>query len=213
MTADALLVVLRLLRCHAGSPIFSIDVHPGGTRFVTAASDHKVKIWNLLPVLEAQQEARKDCPRLLATLADHFGPVNIARFSQAGRHLATGADDKLCCLYELHAGRGQSGFGSSDGPSVENWKHAASLRGHSNNITDLAWGPGDAHLATCSLDNTVIVWNPATSQKVATLEGHESYVKGVAWDPVGKYLASQSDDKSVRVWRVEVSAAPAGRDS
>ncbi len=178
---------------------------------MTAGSDHKAKIWNLLPVLEAQQEGARDCPRLLATLADHFAPVNCARFSRSGRFLATGADDNLACLYELHAGAGQTGFGSSDGPNLENWKHAASLRGHSNNIVDLAWAPGDAHLATCSLDNTIIIWNPATAQKVATLEGHESYVKGVAWDPVGKYLASQSDDKSLRIWRVEVSILQGAR--
>ena len=39
----------------AGSPIFSIDVHPAGTRFVTAGSDHKAKVWNLLPVLEVRR--------------------------------------------------------------------------------------------------------------------------------------------------------------
>lgn len=179
-------------------------MHPGGTRFVTAGSDHKAKVWNLLPVLEVQQEVAKECPRLLATLANHFAPVNVARFSRGGRLLATGSDDKLTCLYELHAGAGQSSFGSADGPNLENWKHAGTLRGHSNNVTDLAWSPGDAYMATCSLDNTIIVWNPNTLHKVATLEGHESYVKGVAWDPVGKYLASQSDDRSVYIWRVEV---------
>ena len=163
--------------CAPGSPIFSIDVHPGGTRFVTAGSDHKAKVWNLLPVLEVRQELARDCPRLLATLADHFAPVNVARFSRGGRLLATGSDDKLACLYELHAGAGASSFGSADGPNLENWKHAGTLRGHSNNVTDLAWAPGDAHLATCSLDNTVIVWDPKTMQKVGV--AHHNH--GLFW--------------------------------
>ena len=36
---------------HSG-PIFSIDVHPDGTRFATAGADHKVKVWSLLPLLD-----------------------------------------------------------------------------------------------------------------------------------------------------------------
>ena len=84
----------------AGGPIFSIDVH--GTRFATAGSDHKVKVWNLLPVLDVQQELSAGAPKLLATLADHFGPVNVARFSHDGRFLASGAHviqgaQRSCC--------------------------------------------------------------------------------------------------------------------
>ena len=52
----------------------------------------------------------------------------------------------------------------------------------------------------CSLDNSIIIWDPAKGQKLQTLEGHKSYVKGIAWDPIGKYLASQSDDRTVKVW-------------
>ncbi len=66
-------------------------MHPHGTRFATAGSDHKVKVWNLLPVLDVEQELSSDTPKLLATLADHFGPVNVARFSHNGRFLASGA--------------------------------------------------------------------------------------------------------------------------
>ncbi|BDA47922.1 Protein HIRA [Coccomyxa sp. Obi] len=188
---------------HGGSPIFSIDVHPAGSRFVTAGSDHKAKVWNLLPVLEVLQEQDEQCPRLLATLTDHYGPVNVARFSKSGSLLATGSDDKLTCLYELRAGTGQSTFGSNDGPNVENWKLIVMLRGHSNNVTDLAWSKDDTYLASCSLDNTIIIWNPKNGQQITTLQGHESYVKGVAWDPIGKYLASQSDDRTVRLWRAD----------
>lgn len=68
-----------------------MDVHPHGTRVATAGSDHKVKIWNMLPVTDVQQELSAVMPKLLATLADHYAPVNVARFSRSGKHLATGA--------------------------------------------------------------------------------------------------------------------------
>lgn len=154
---------------------------------MTTGFDHKSKIWNLQPVLDAEQDANKQLPRLLATLAEHFAPVNVARFSKSGRWLATGSDDHLTCLYELLPGPGKSAFGSADGPNIENWKHFSTLRGHCNNVVDLAWSRDDKLLATASLDNKVMVWNPATGQRVTTLEGHESYVKGVAWDPMGMH--------------------------
>jgi protein HIRA/HIR1 len=100
-------------------------------------------------------------------------------------------------------GPGRAAFGSSDEPNVENWVNCQALRGHVSDVIDIAWAPDDSMLASCSLDNLVIVWDPTTGQRVHTLKGHTSFVKGVAWDPIGKFLASQSDDKSCIVWRVD----------
>ena len=74
-----------------------------------------------------------------------------------------------------------------------------SLAGHSSNITDLAWAPRQPWLASCSLDNTVIVWHATGFQALQRLH-HGSFVKGLAWDPLGTYLASQSDDKTTAIW-------------
>ena len=66
-------------------------------------------------------------------------------------------------------------------------------------MLDLAWSPGDRWLATCSVDNTVVVWDvTGVPASLAVLRGHSGHVKGVTWDPVGKYLATQSADKSLR---------------
>lgn len=56
-------------------------------------------------------------------------------------------------------------------------------------------------VASCSFDNSVIVFDAQTGQKLQTLKGHSNLVKGIAWDPVGKYLATKSDDQSVIIWR------------
>jgi protein HIRA/HIR1 len=88
------------------------------------------------------------------------------------------------------------------------------LRGHSADVTDLAWCPMSEYLATCSIDNTVNIWKvpeegagwggaAAPWQRVACLTGHKGMVKGLTWDPVGKFLATQSDDRSVIIWRTE----------
>lgn len=66
---------------------------------------------------------------------------------------------------------------------------------------DLGWSPDDTQLASCSLDNTVRIWQASTGAPLAVLTGHESLVKGLTWDPIGSFLATQSDDKSVIIWR------------
>jgi protein HIRA/HIR1 len=167
---------------HSGTSIFSIDVHPSGKRFVTAGADQKVKVWNLVAAIDAHTESDNSVPRLLASLTDHFAPVNVARFAANGRFLASGSDDKLVSafdgllkwcisgllchshlqlsstlhqviLYELRAGPGQTVFGSGDGPNLENWKHIYTLRGHYNNVLDVSWSPDDRYIASCSVDN------------------------------------------------------------
>lgn len=44
----------------------------------------------MLPVVDVKQELDPATPKLLATLADHYSAVNVARFSHNGRFLASG---------------------------------------------------------------------------------------------------------------------------
>ena len=98
----------------------------------------------------------------------------------------TGADDCTALVYAYAPGRPISSFGSGDPPSVENWKLLHHFRGHSNNVQGLAWSPDCRMLATCSVDNLVLVMDVHTGQQVARLTGHTGWVKGLAWDPIGR---------------------------
>lgn len=88
-------------------------------------------------------------------------------------------------------------------------------------VHDVAWAPDDSLLASCSIDNNVLIWrlpqqhdNSSNGNGVSggnsgsvimgperRLSGHSSWVKGLAWDPMGTFLASASDDRSVVLWR------------
>ena len=48
-------------------------------------------------------------------------------------------------------------------------------------------------LASCSIDNTVIIWDVDKERIVKSLVGHRGIVKGLAWDPLGKFIVSQGD--------------------
>jgi protein HIRA/HIR1 len=43
--------------------------------------------------------------------------------------------------------------------NLEGWRCVHTLRGHHGDVLDMAWSPNDRYLATCSVDNTIIVWS------------------------------------------------------
>ncbi|XP_039937051.1 protein HIRA [Hirundo rustica] len=192
---------------HNGKPIFSVDIHPDGTKFATGGQGQdsgKVVIWNMAPVLKEEDEKNENIPKMLCQMDNHLACVNCVRWSNNGVYLASGGDDKLIMVWKRAAYIGPSTvFGSSSKlTNVEQWRCVSILRSHSGDVMDVAWSPHDAWLASCSVDNTVVIWNAVKFPEIlATLKGHSGLVKGLTWDPVGKYIASQADDRSLKVWR------------
>ncbi|XP_053948377.1 protein HIRA homolog [Anastrepha ludens] len=190
---------------HDDKPIFSVDVHQECLKFATGGQgldSGRVVIWNLLPVLSEKVEQDESIPKMLCQLDNHLACVNCVRWSPNGQMLASGSDDKLVMIWRMS--KGPSGVFGTGGlqKNAESWKCAATLRGHSGDVLDLAWSPNERWLASCSIDNTIIIWDvQAFPNMVTTLRGHSGLVKGVAWDPLGKFLASQSDDRSVKMWK------------
>uniref|UniRef100_A0A182M5Q8 Protein HIRA n=1 Tax=Anopheles culicifacies TaxID=139723 RepID=A0A182M5Q8_9DIPT len=191
---------------HDEKSIFSIDIHPSGERFATGGQgcdSGRVVIWNMAPVLNEQAEANKSVPRILCQMDNHLACVNCVRWSGNGLMLASGGDDKLVMIWKKTiSGSGGIGAFGGGGKSVEHWRCISTLRGHAGDVLDLAWSPQDRWIASCSVDNTIIIWDAQQFPKIIhVLKGHTGLVKGVTWDPVGKFIASQSDDRSLKVWK------------
>ena len=189
------------------APIFSVHVHPDGTRFATAGQDNTCKIWAIAPLLDVSESEKPvsepERPRILAVLSHHTSSVNCVRWSYSGKFLASSSDDTFVMLWELQPGMpSTTPFGSTpSGACLENWNRVLCFRGHTSDVVDLAWAPRDDMLASCSVDNTVRVWRVSMHSQqthlpecLAVLTGHSGMVKGVAWDPMGKLLASKGDD-------------------
>lgn len=188
---------------HDGNPIFSVAIHPDGSRFATGGQGKDsgvVVIWNMAPVRSAADEENPDIPKILCEMTNHLGCVNCVRWSVDGKWLASGGDDSIVMIWAVKYQGG--GGGSNFGADLERWGCIHMLRGHSGDVLDLSWSPDQKYLASCSVDNSIVIWNARDlPQKLSTVSGHSGLVKGLTWDPVGKYLASQSDDRTVRIWR------------
>ena len=172
------------------APVLSVDFDPATGRLVTGGADKEVKLWSLKEDADGNPDVEH-----LETLTAHTKAVNVVRFSPGGDILASGGDTGEVLLWR----RAPEGTKNLHGDPTT-WKTANTLRGHSDDVQDLAWAPGGAALVTGSVDNSSIVWSEATARGLIRLEGHEHYVQGVAWDPQGEYVASASGDRKVNVY-------------
>ena len=153
----------------------------------------------------------------------HSGTIHAVRFSPSGLYLASGADDKIVCVYTLDANAPSHGAtfgtynirhfivwhnnidsritGTDEPPPTETWRSFRRLIGHDNDIQDLGWSHDSSILVSVGLDSKIVVWSGHTFERLKTLLGHQSHVKGITFDPANKYFATASDDRSIKIWR------------
>ncbi|WP_250009813.1 caspase family protein [Actinoplanes sp. M2I2] len=81
--------------------------------------------------------------------------------------------------------------------------HIIVQSGHSINVNDVAFAPDGHHLATCSADESVRLWNLTLACEAGVLAGHRGPVYRVVWDGASRWLATSGWDQDVRVWDVE----------
>ncbi|EYE91245.1 putative histone transcription regulator Hir1 [Aspergillus ruber CBS 135680] len=183
--------------------VYSCDVSPDGSRLVTAAGDGYVRIWSTEAIRNTANVENANKPKQLASMSNHSGTIHTVRFSPNGKYLASGADDKIVCIYSLDSNPPShaSTFGTNEAPPVENWRTIRRLIGHDNDVQDLGWSYDSSILVSVGLDSKVVVWSGHTFEKLKTLSIHQSHVKGITFDPANKYFATASDDRTVRIFR------------
>ncbi|KAL5113748.1 HIR complex subunit [Pleosporales sp. CAS-2024a] len=181
--------------------VYSCHVSPDGSRLVTAAGDGYVRIWSVDAILHSADADYKK-PKQLAAVSHHSGTIHAVRFSSNGKYLASGADDKIVCVYALDPNAPtHAAFGTNEAPPVENWRVIRRLIGHDNDVQDLGWSADSSILVSVGLDSKVVVWSGHSFEKLKTLSNHQSHVKGITFDPANKYFATASDDRTIKIYR------------
>ncbi|KAI9674827.1 MAG: HIR complex subunit [Caeruleum heppii] len=181
--------------------VYSCHVSPDGSRLATAAGDGHVRVWSTEAIYNAGDPSYSK-PKQLASMSTHSGTIHTVRFSPNNQYLASGADDKIVCVYNLDPNPpSHSTFGSNEAPPTEHWRVFRRLIGHDNDVQDLGWSYDSSILVTVGLDSKVVVWSGHTFEKLKTLLNHQSHVKGLAFDPANKYFATASDDRSIKIFR------------
>jgi WD40 repeat protein len=71
--------------------------------------------------------------------------------------------------------------------SVSARKEVASLAGHTNYVSSVAFSPDGQHIVSGSGDNLVKVWSVSGGKDLASLAGHTNDVYSVAFSPWATY--------------------------
>ena len=177
---------------HERKPVLSVDFDPATGLLASCGTDKEIKLWRVGKDADGNPDVTHE-----ETLTAHTKTVNCVRFSPGGDALASGGDAGEVIVWRPAPSDKRVTNQHGD---LTSWRTSAVLRGHSDDVQDLAWAPEGAGIVTGSVDNECIVWDVPKAKGALRLQGHTHYVQGVSWDPHGEYVVSQSGDRTARVF-------------
>ena len=74
--------------------------------------------------------------------------------------------------------------------------------GHKDWVSNLDFHPKGTHLATCSGDSTIKIWDFLKASWVATFESHIHPVWSCSWNDTGDFLISGSMDSTCKLFDI-----------
>ncbi|KAF8586681.1 nuclear mRNA splicing protein [Ramaria rubella] len=124
-------------------------------------------------------------PRTLhTTLANHIGPVHVARYAKgAAKYVLTGGQDRTIRLWN-----------PSLGTEIKVYK------GHGYEVLSITVSPDNARFASSGGDRSIFLWEVATGNTIRRISGHMGRVNVVEFNSDASVVASGSFDSTVRLW-------------
>ncbi len=126
-------------------------------------------------------------------LRDRTGDVEIPyphddlraiAISAGGTALAFGGNDRIVRLWSREAGKLRE-------LPIE----------HKQPIVSLAFGMDERFVASGSADNTVVLWDTKSGERIARpLQGHKGWISALAFSRDGRFVVTGSWDRTVRLW-------------
>jgi chromatin assembly factor 1 subunit B len=199
--------------------IYSLDFHSSGL-LVTGAGDRKIQVISLNPsinfksdnlnqynhniifslckIWKIQKSDNVSTIKNFGFLCGHQSVnINCVRFSPCGRYLASGADYGELCVWKTGSAK------ANNKTRQVVWSKKVISWTPSDDILDLCWSKDSSSIAIASVNNTVVVCDTISSDRLAFFNHHKNIVQeGVSWDPCGLYLASESADRSCHIYRL-----------
>ncbi|OII74664.1 WD40 domain-containing protein [Cryptosporidium ubiquitum] len=172
---------------------------PCGKMIISASFDSSISIWEFV----SKNIGWACICRILGPESE----VKCIDWSPFNNFLAACCRDKAIWFFSL-----DFGLNRKLGTPIE-YDCIGVVNAHTNDIKKIKWHPTvPMVLLSCSYDNNIIVWAPASQflaeyevkglewVKLYTLNGHFSTVWDFTFSPNGEFLLSCSDDSSIILW-------------
>eukprot|EP00727_Mastigamoeba_balamuthi_P007207 m51a1_g3106 putative telomerase protein component 1-like (1777) ;mRNA; r:128486-138813 len=157
----------------------SIKWSADGRLLLTASEDRTVCVSRL-----------KDQSRV-SLMSDAFDGVCDAEFTSDGERILTVGHDNVVRVYS---------FDVSSTSYRSSAQLMCCLTGHTGSVFNIFPSPDRMHMATCSFDRSVKIWD--MSRTGENIDGHLARILGVHFHPSGKLIATASRDKTLKLWDV-----------
>lgn len=195
---------------HERDPIYTCAYHPiKKNKLATSGVTGCIRLWEIGEKKEEKKSEEivnsigisANCNvQFIASLKRHCKSVNVIRWSPDGMILASAGDEACVFLWKENEVKNQRTLDMDEDENKENWFSFKTFRGHLEDILDISWSKDGAYLISGSIDNSVIVWDVATGNKVSILKEPKGFVQGVIYDPLGLNYCCISTDRALRIF-------------
>ncbi|HLX58607.1 MAG TPA: WD40 repeat domain-containing protein [Ktedonobacteraceae bacterium] len=154
------------------SSVLSVAWSPDGKYIASGDTTGIIQVWEAYP------------GKTMLTYHGHTRFVRGIAWSPDGQHIVSGGDfgDSTAQVWEALTGR-------------HIYTHIRQYR-----IFAVSWEPRGRHIATCSFDGSVQLWDAYTGDVKLVYTGHSGPVYTSAWSPDAKLIASGGKDSTLQVW-------------
>jgi len=151
--------------------VFSAD----GTRLITGSQNGTIEVWDAIT------------GEKLLTIPTPYRITDWGTFdvSHDGKHIVAVSPERTLRMWDI---------------SIEGSREWLTLVGLAGRLPRVAYSPDGTQIATSGSDNTAIIWDSETGEKLVTLIGHTDTVVGIAFSPDSRRLATSGRDNTARIW-------------
>lgn len=159
-------------------------VQEGGSHIAVGTNNNTVQLWDV----EMQRQVR--------SLDGHSARVGCLAWNN--HILSSGSRDTTIVTHDVR---------------VQN-HNVGVMRQHTQEVCGLAWSPDGQYLASGANDNTLCIWDAATSQSrnaapAHVMTEHQAAVKALAWSPHERNLLASGGgtaDRCIKFWNAQSGA-------